>query len=200
MMETIYVKGMTLDELISLFNCNISNDYDFYDVVAFNIVEKSPNFFFDTEQRNYSNTQFRAIISALVCTKATSQKLFDYLESYLQSEDPVLISEVLDAYRLIGENSKWNVVKKLLDHCSPCVRSAALRYCRFCLSKEDAFQILICYLTDAHYIVRENAVEELGQLYDKKAIEYLLPLCKDENEHVQMAARGAIEKLSESDG
>jgi HEAT repeat protein len=194
-MNTVYIEGMTIDELASLFDCDIKNDDDFYDVVAYNIVKKSPNYFFETKH-NYNNTQIRASIFGVGFIEDKNTQLFKYLESYLNSDDPFILSEVVDTYINIGEKSKWNIVKNLLNHESPYVRGAALRYCRFCLPNRDAFKVLIHYLKDSSYIVRENAVDELAELKDKSAIEHILPLCDDEHKDVQAAAKEAIENLS----
>lgn len=43
-MQTILITDKALDELVSLFMCNIK-DYDLYQILGFNISKKDPDYF-----------------------------------------------------------------------------------------------------------------------------------------------------------
>jgi HEAT repeat protein len=56
--------------------------------------------------------------------------------------------------------------------------------------------MLIHALSDQEFIVRENAIDELGELGQPEAIPYLQPLLNDEHPDVRQAAETAIEVLT----
>ena len=63
------------------------------------------------------------------------------------------------------------------------------------LYPNKALPLLIEALKDPDFIVRENAADELGELYEVEAIPYLHQLLRDSHPHVRQAAQTAIEML-----
>ena len=86
-------------------------------------------------------------------------------------------------------------VLPLLKHASPYVRGSVLRFMSE-LYPERAVPLLIDALNDAHFIVRENAADELGELEAVEALPFLRASLQDAHPHVRQAAETAIEMLT----
>jgi HEAT repeat protein len=87
-------------------------------------------------------------------------------------------------------------VMALLHHPDPYVKGSVLRYLSQ-LCPEKAIAELLDALNDSHFIVRERAVDELGELSAAETIPFIRPLLNDPHPHVRQAARTAIDNLSE---
>ena len=193
MMESIYIAGMRLEELVSMFSCDIKDD-DFYDVLAYNIMLKDQNYLIKNISQ-YEGRRLRGTIFGLSFYSGSSQTIIELLDKYLNKGDFQIIAEVIKTYSRMNYIEGWEKTKKLLNHESPYVRSSMLRYANTCLSKDEAKDILVEKLRDTHYIVRESAIDELESLQSSDAIEYIVPLLNDENEDVKEAAKSAIDTL-----
>jgi HEAT repeat protein len=82
----------------------------------------------------------------------------------------------------------------LAEHPSEYVRGAVLRFLRK-LAPEEAWPFLERAASDPHFIVRENAADEMGQLGDSRARPHLERLAADPHPHVRQAAETALELL-----
>lgn len=193
-METIYIADKSLKELENLFMCNVDDD-DFYDVIAYNIAQKSPEYFFN-KIKNYDVVRKRAAIFALGYLLKRDKRLFEILQDFiLNDNNSMIISEAINALIHLENKNYWSSIQLLLSHQSPYVRGAVLKYARYA-QMEEAYLLLVSSLTDGHYIVREAAVDELVELGDVKAIEKIISLVEDTHPDVREAAKNAIKELS----
>jgi HEAT repeat protein len=150
-----------------------------------------------------SDDQLRGIIFALTESPKISEKkglenrekLRQILFTYLNDERPMIIAEAIDGLSKIGEKKAADNVLKMLQHSSPYVRGSVLRFLTQLLP-EKAIPILLDHLKDPHFIVRENAVDELGEIGTPSIICYLQPLLSDSHPDVRQAAQTAIDSLS----
>jgi len=123
-------------------------------------------------------------------------ELRDLLKTHLGHTEPLIVAEAIDGLGHLGEKDVLNQVLSLHDHSSPFVRGSVLRYMAQ-LWPEQAFQLLIKALSDQHFIVRENALDELGELGRPEAIPHIQPFLTDEHPDVRQAAQTAIENLTQ---
>ena len=122
------------------------------------------------------------------------EKIRQILFKYLNDERPMIIAEAIDGLRKLGEKNSIDHILKMLKHSSPYVRGSVLRFIAQ-LCPEKALPILLDKLKDPHFIVRENAADELGEIGTPSIIPYLRPLLSDTHPDVQQAARTAIDSL-----
>ncbi len=151
--------------------------------------------------------QLRAILVALTASVTAHPQfkplgdrrlleLRDLLKTYLEHTEPLLVADAMDGLGHLGEKDALNQVLSLRDHSSPFVRGSVLRYMAR-LWPEQAFQLLIEALSDQHFIVRENALDELGELGRPEAISHIQPYLTDEHPDVRQATQTAIEVLTQ---
>ena len=138
--------------------------------------------------------RLRALISALT-TPPANKLLESRLLSFLKDKRPLVIMEAIDGLRLLKSYRAHSDIKKLFNTRSPYVRGSVLRYMSQ-LYPDRALPLLIKAVKDTHYIVRQGAADELGELGNAKAILYLQPLLKDKNSNVRQAASTAMEIFS----
>lgn len=151
--------------------------------------------------------QLRAILVALTAPITTHPQfkplghqrlleLRDLLTTCLDHTEPLIVAEAIDGLSHLGEKDVLNQVLSLRAHSSPFVRGSVLRYMAR-LWPEQSFQLLIEALSDQHFIVRENALDELGELGRPEAIPHIQPFLTDEHPDVRQAAQTAIETLTQ---
>ncbi len=122
--------------------------------------------------------------------------LQDTLRSYLHDERPHVVARAIDGLRRQGEKDSINEVLSLRAHPSPYVRGSVLRFISE-LYPESAPSLLLEALQDPHYIVRENAIDELDRLGVVEAISSIRPLLADPHPDTRQAAETAIQNLEE---
>lgn len=158
--------------------------------------------FYDHQSRDnpldlLSQSRMRAILFALSQVKSPRKKteITTLLESYLEDSRPSIVAEAIDGLRH-QKARKYNIhVLSLLNHASPFARGSVLRFVAT-LYPEQALPILLRSLDDSDAIVRENAVDELGDLGDEAAISPLKVLFKKEKDrNVREAIKTALEIL-----
>lgn len=141
-----------------------------------------------------SEVRTRAILFSLSSDEKKQVKIIDTLILYIDDARPSVVSEAIDGLRFM-EYSCWEIIKPKLEHSNEYVRGAALRYASKMLSNDEAYAILISALNDPHYIVRENALDELAGLGKREAVVYISKFLTDINPDVRQAARTALEEL-----
>jgi HEAT repeat protein len=82
------------------------------------------------------------------------------------------------------------------EHPSEYVRGSVLRFIAR-VHPDKALPIFLEKLKDPHYIVRENAADELGDLGLPSVISDLRPLLLDPHPNVRQATETAIDMLSD---
>ena len=194
-METIYIADKSLLELVSLFSCHVDDD-DFYDVIAYNINQLDEGYFVNNISQ-LSGSQLKGAIFGLGFTKNKSDRLYTLLKKFLMHEDPMVVSETIDSLNNLECKESIVDVNSMLNHSSPYVRGALLRYVRKIFPEETAFDYLKEALNDDSFIVRENAIDELSELSRGDILSLITPFTEDVSEDVRQAAKTAIDNLKE---
>lgn len=136
-----------------------------------------------------------AILFALThtppCNHITSERLAGYLEHHC----PTVVAAAVDGLCRQGNKEVKHWVVALARHPDAFVRGSVLRYLAR-LYPESAVPILLDALQDPHYIVRENAVDELDDMGCAEAVEFIQPLMQDPHPDVRQAAHTAFAHLS----
>jgi HEAT repeat protein len=117
------------------------------------------------------------------------------LQTLLQDTRELIVAEAVDGLARIKARDLREKILQLRDHPSPYVRGSVLRYMSK-LSPTEAPPMLIAALKDPHYIVKENAIDELDDLEYYQALPYIRPLLHNQHEDVLQAAETAVENLS----
>ncbi|NEQ84904.1 MAG: HEAT repeat domain-containing protein [Moorea sp. SIO2I5] len=147
--------------------------------------------------------RLRGIIFALTESQTKTEKLRKIMFRYLDDQRPMIVAEAIDGLCKLEEKHAIDHVLVMLDHYSPYVRGSVLRFLAR-LYPEQALPHLLDKLKDPHFIVRENAVDELDELGNTLAVghatrtvvSYLKPLLSDPHPDVQQAVQTAIQNLS----
>jgi HEAT repeat protein len=142
--------------------------------------------------------RLRGIIFALSESPVDKDKLRPLLINYLHHQQPMIVAEVIDGLRKLGEKDAVEQVLAMLEHSSPYVRGSVLRFVAR-LYPDKALPLLLDKLKDSHFIVRENAADELGDLGIVSAIPYLRAILLDAHPDVRQAAQTAIQMLSHTE-
>ena len=196
LIDTIFIGDKSLSELASLFACDIQNDDDFYFRLAQNISQTDPEYL-PMHLHEYSGLRLRGAVFGIGMSPKKDEKQRELLLSLLSHADPLIVAESIDALRRSGVGSLWPRIEIFLRHKSPYAIGAALRYARFALSHDEAFVILAKALSDSNSVVRQNALDELGDLGDKRALALIKPYCNDPDPDVKRAANTAHETIIE---
>lgn len=146
------------------------------------------------ELETSDESRLRGLLFALGRSRVEDPMLRSRLRSYLADERPMVIAEAIDALHGQQAVTELPVVLALRGHASPYVRGAVLRFARYA-SPETARSLLIEALNDPEYIVRENALDELGELGAVDSIPHLYPALADSHPDVRQAAETAIAML-----
>lgn len=146
------------------------------------------------EAKQADTIKLRAILLALTQPRLEQPALRDWLLSLLQDKRSIIVAEAIDSLTRQGEADTLEQVLPLLKHASPYVRGSVLRFMSE-FYPERAVPLLIEGLNDAHFIVRENATDELGSLCAVEALPFLRAKLEDPHPHVRQAAETAIEML-----
>jgi hypothetical protein len=138
--------------------------------------------------------QLQAIIFAIGSSQRCDEKFVEILKKCIADSRATIISEAIDALRKLDIKIEFNDIVKFLNHKSPYVRGAVIRYIA-AIHTDMSKEILLQALGDPHYIVRENAVDEIESLNIREAIPYLKPLLYDKFKDVRLATEFALSSL-----
>jgi len=204
-MSTYYeLDPLSFDELIARFHSPPpdGNEYEFvyYSEVAELIIAKGDQAgidFLRSELDRARLDKLRAILSTLAPLLLNDPAFKMRLVLLLNDDYPFLVMEAIDCLSLQDDKTVLDTVRALSTHASPYVRGAVLRYVRQ-VFPYLSLPLLIEGAGDEHYIVRESAADELGELGDPSALPHLQILLTDPHPDVQEAARTAIEWLQSS--
>lgn len=189
----INLTELTLSEIKLLFDFNVK-DEQFYFVIASAIVQLYPDYFFK-HIHSYHGIRLKAAIFALSHFMANSFQIKQLFLKFLQHKDPLIITEVIQAFIYLKDTEVWEALENFKTHFSPYVRKAILHYISFALDENDAFQYLIEALNDAHPLVKETAIEALANLGNINAIAYIEPFTFDTRASLKETAQQAIKTL-----
>jgi len=117
------------------------------------------------------------------------------LQTLLHDSRELIVAEAVDSLARIKARDLRKKILQLYTHPSPYVRGSVLRYVSK-LFPNDAPPMLIVALKDPHYIIRENAIDELDDLEYYQALSDIRPFLHDQHEDVRQAAETAVENLT----
>lgn len=194
-----------LDKLITSFRSPDpeENDYNanygiYFEELATKILAQGPaglNFLL-TELKRSNFARQRGILAALGRAEPPLSQLREVFLRYLKDQRELIVAEAIDGLTHLRDTTVASQVLPCLSHASPYVRGSVLRYLSR-LYGAAAKESLITCLSDPHYIVRENAVDELADLGITEAIPKIQPLLQDTYQEVRMAAKTALETLQD---
>jgi HEAT repeat protein len=139
--------------------------------------------------------RLRALMSALTMAGVNSPTVRNRLRTLLNDPRPPVIAGAIYGLARLQTTPGENSVFVLRDHVSPYVRAAVLAYIRKVETADQALPVLLGGLADSHFIVRESAADELGEMRDERVIPNLRPLLNDPEPDVRAAAETAIKIL-----
>jgi HEAT repeat protein len=189
--------GLNLNELEQQFEHD--GDYStFYDEVAKYIAEQgAPGLSYlkkVVEEDRMDVPQLRATIWILGLQEENPWYR-EKLQTLLKDPRELIVAEAVDGLARIKARDLSEHILQLRSHPSPYVRGSVLRYMSK-LFPNEAPPMLIRALQDPHYIVRENAIDELDDLEYYQALPYIRPLLYNQHEDVRQAALTAVENLT----
>lgn len=194
-MQTLFVADKKLGELEALFGCEVSDDDDFYDVLAFNLTRLEPRYFLG-KLATYSGPRLRGAIFGLGRSTDRGPEQRAALAALLNHADPLIVGEAIDALRHSEHLDLWPEVGTFIGHEAAPLRGAVARFARRALLPDEALLVLTGLLTDSDALVRQNAIDELADLGNRRAIDAIRRFLKDPDEDVRLAAASAINTLS----
>lgn len=195
--------NLDLTKLINCFNKTFPNresdNFAYFSEVALRIRQQGKagiDFLFgELDKANLD--QLRGIIVALTFPPPLEHpSLRDILLSYLCDRRPLIVADAVDGLRFLGATDTADAVLRLRTHLDPYVRGSVLRFISHLLPL-SAPPVMLEALQDPHYIVRENAIDELDDLGAIEAIPYIRPFLSDPHPDVVQAAQTAISNLEE---
>jgi HEAT repeat protein len=168
----------------------------YYQEVALHIREheEAGAAFLFQDLENEDEHRLRAVLLALTVPAFEPVRVGNILRSYLQDRRPMIVAEAIDGLSRLGMRDVREQVATFGGHPSPYVRGAVLRYMGR-LFPDVAKPMLLEALHDPHYIVRENAVDELDDLAAVNALPAIRPLLADAHAHARQAAETAVANL-----
>jgi hypothetical protein len=117
------------------------------------------------------------------------------LQILLQDSRDLIVADAIDGLAVLKARDLSEKILQLYNHPSPYVKGSVLRYMSK-LFPNEAPPMLIKALKDPHYIVRENAIDELDDLEYYQALPDIRALLQPgEHEDVIQAAETAVENL-----
>jgi hypothetical protein len=194
------IENLDLERLITCFQKDSldgeENTATYYTEVALLIKQKGENgiAFLKTSIDSVNTEQLRAIIFVLSCYQGDDFDFLATLKTYLSDRRPLIVAEAIDGLTRQESRDDVDLVLALREHSSPYVRGSVLRYMNN-LYPDRSLPILIEALQDPSFIVRENAVDELGELGMIEVLPNLRPLLLDRHPDVRQATQFAIEVL-----
>ena len=149
--------------------------------------------FLKQQLSNPNVARVRAVLFALSVKKLRPDTL-PVLMSALNDRRPLVVAEDIDGLRHNGYQEAMEQIVLLISHPSPYVAGAALRFVS-AFDRDQAIPLLLNTLKHPHFVLRENACDELGNLEVIEAIPDLTRLLNDPHPYVRQAAQTALEEL-----
>jgi len=189
--EFLNLVGKSYTELLSLFLCDISEDDDYYDVIACNIAINFPGRL-EMLLDDLSGQRLRGAICGLGLAEIRGSA--DRIKTYLTHGDERIVNVAIVALSRVGVPGDWSLIKPSLNHSSPYVRGAALRFARAMLGL-GAKPILVDALKDKSGAVRWIALDELDGLATNELAGVVEQLLSDPDSEVRDAAESLLASI-----
>ncbi len=123
-MQTLFVADKTLGELEALFACDVSDDDDFYDVLAFNLTRIEPRYFLG-KLATYSGPRLRGAVFGLGRSSDRGPEQKAALAALLNHSDPLIVTEAIDELAELGDRRAIDAIRRFLKDSDEDVRLAA---------------------------------------------------------------------------
>ena len=187
----LYLIDKSFSELLAMFMIDIANDSEYYDNLAFYLMQNHAQLTLGLLS-DFSSIRKRAIISTLgwarhdIDFNAQQIDIEQTLLPLLNHDDPWVIFEAISALKYI-DSDHFDKIKPFLTHDDVYIRSASIQY----FSKRQGLiykNAVIDYLKDPHPLIRETALDELDEmdgLPDDELIAIISPYLTDENKTVR---------------
>lgn len=175
-----------------------------YGEVAIALRERDPDegaSFLRGEVAGADPDRLTAILQAITWFHERDRVHADLLIECLRHPDEHVAAEAIDGLSLLGGCGLTERILALAADPRPLVRGAVVRFARQVVP-DRAPALLLDALNDPHYIVRENAVDELDELDEldyMPALARIVALRADPHPHVRGTALGAIANLAPPD-
>ncbi len=203
-MNGIYpeLDSLSLSELEGRLCAPSPEDPDlWYDEVAIAIRKRDPDEgarFLRGEVAGADPERLTAILLAITWLGERDRGNADLLIECLEHPDEAVVARAIDGLAGLGGCGLTERILVLGADSRELVRGAVLRFARR-IVPDRAPALLLDALTDPHYIVRWNAVDELGELGYTPALARIEAMCADPDPHVRQAALSAIANLGARD-
>lgn len=168
-----------------------------YDEVAIAIRERDPEKgarFLRGEVAGADLGRLTAILLAITWFKEGDRDQADLPIECLEHPDEDVVARAIDGLAGLGGCGLTERILALGADARPWVRGAVLRFAAQVVP-DRAPALLLDALTDSHYVVRENAVDELEDLDYTPALARVEAMCADPHPHVRQTAVSAIINL-----
>ncbi len=200
--------SLSLSELEARFRAPPPDDPEdadyyqiWYDEVAIAIRERDPEEgarFLRGEVASADPERLTAILLAITWFHERDRGNADLLIEGLEDPNEHVVARSIDGLSWLGDCAGTEQVLALGADPRPWVRGAVLRFASRVVP-DRAPALLLDALRDPHYIVRENAIDELDELGYTPALARIEALCADPDPHVRQAALSAIPNLGGPD-
>jgi hypothetical protein len=161
MIEKIYIDDKPLHELLQLFNCDISNDIDFYTVIAHKICLLDIKYIF-RKINDFTDNQLVGIIHSFSYINENNSTIDTILDGIIKNNNnDMVLNAVIRVFIVRKKDYKWNIIKYFIHHKSEYVRGACYEYAAFSLPEHKSIKLLILAVNDNHHLVREIALDEI---------------------------------------
>lgn len=189
MKDNISLEERNFEELMMLF-LNEMNDDEYYYFISHCLVKKYLKYI-KYILPLFSKVRLRWLIRNI--SDLNTEEVDELVPQFLENDDPLVIAESIDALSS-SEKINWSDFESFLNHKSPYVRGAALRFAKVKLGK-GAKPLLIKALKDPDPIVKQNGIDEIENLLDYSEINLITPLLNDDDEYVRQAAEFLLENF-----
>lgn len=194
MFDAINISGKSFEELLALFLCEVADDDDFYDVLAYNLAKEHRQQIVGMLQ-SLSSKRLRAAICGLGLAATSDDGADAVISRYLGHSDALVVAAAIDALRRTG-SVNWSTVAPALKHPSAYVRGAALRFAKAKLGVASV-PTLVDNLRDDEAIVRQNALDELTGVATSHEIPHIVLCLNDPSAEVRQAAQTLLDFIAQ---
>lgn len=149
--------------------------------------------------RDPSPARRGAVLAVLAAGPPVEHEVDRAIQDALEGDDPRLVVTAIDSLRHIGAREAIDQVLLRATHRSGLVRGAVLRYMAD-LHPAEATSLLHDGLQDADPIVRQSAIDALGEQGQPSELAHIAPLVEDPDADVRLAAETAIADLRRRQG
>ncbi|MFT0214051.1 HEAT repeat domain-containing protein [Pseudomonas sp. F1_0610] len=200
-MYQINLSEKTFDELLFLFNCNLKENHDFNFMVSAHLICKDIDYMIRLLPE-LSMEQLRGVMGGFGAVffkqmkifknkKISKKRVIEIVIQYVDHENEFVAAAAIGALSSL-KFKKWSKLEPHINHPSPYVRAAVLRFYRN-LCGVNSKKLIIKSLSDTHPEVREVAIDELLEIATSDDIPLMVAFLNDSDMYVNHAAQLMLE-------